>query len=96
MTNRANRDSTQLAGELRHTLHELNNALTPILANAQLARVMLDPSATDIREALDDVVEAAGRANALVAEMRELVLAIQDSGSDTDKDATDGREASDG
>lgn len=84
----------ELASELRHSLHELNNALTPILANAQLARLMLESEEAEVREALDDVVEAAGRANSLVAEMRELVRALHDTlemeGSPDEKEEDDG------
>ncbi len=78
MTTRANPESTQLVQELRRSMHELNNALTPILANAQLARLLLEPPSTDIREALDDVVDAAGRANGLVGEMRAIATRLQD------------------
>lgn len=68
-----------LVEQLQRSIHELNNALTPILANAQLARVMIDPSAADVREAMDDVVEAAGRANKLVADLREVARRLQDT-----------------
>jgi signal transduction histidine kinase len=85
--------SGELLSQLRHSLHELNNALTPILANAQLAQLMLDGQGTEVREAVDDVVEAAGRANALVAEMRQLARTLHDTleGADSDpKEVDDG------
>lgn len=71
-------DSTDLLRGLRHAMHELNNALTPVLANAQLARVTVDTDPAETKEALDDVVEAAARANALVAEMGGIVRDLQD------------------
>lgn len=74
-----NSTPAELVQRLRHSIHEINNALTPILANAQLARVMVDPSGTDVREALDDVVSAATRANQLVSEMREISNALQET-----------------
>lgn len=82
-------DSGELVSQLRYQLHELNNALTPILANAQLARLMLDSEAAEVREAVDDVVEAAGRANALVAEMRKLARALHQT---LDDDPVDEKE----
>lgn len=78
-TMRTEHDSGELVSQLRHQLHELNNALTPILANAQLAQLMIDSEATEVREAVDDVVQAAGRANSLVAQMRELARALHDT-----------------
>lgn len=86
MTRRTDSDSAALVGQLRRSIHELNNALTPILANAQLARVMVDPSSTDVREALDDVVEAAGRANQLVGELREIATGLQEPVAPTAED----------
>lgn len=74
-----NPTSGELVHQLRHSIHELNNALTPILANAELARAMVDRSSTDIREALDDVVSAASRANQLVSEMRDIVKGLQET-----------------
>lgn len=89
MTTRTDSDSATLVGQLRRSIHELNNALTPILANAQLAQVMTDPSSADVREALDDVVEAAGRANQLVAELRDIATGLQEPGAPT-AEARDG------
>lgn len=55
--------------QLRRLVHDLNNALTPILANAQLAQLILGPDSSVSAE-LDDVVAGAKRANAIVGEIR--------------------------
>ena len=70
--------SLELVQGMRKTIHEFNNTLTPILANAQLARAMIDPGAKDVREAVDDIVEAAGRARELVQEMRQAARDLQE------------------
>lgn len=70
--------SVELVEGLRKSMHEFNNTLTPILANAQLARVMIDPSNEDVREAMDDIVDAAERARKLVQDMRQTAKELQD------------------
>lgn len=70
--------SIELVEGLRKSMHEFNNALTPILANAQLARIMIDDSNEDVREAMDDIVDAAQRAKKLVQEMRQTALELQE------------------
>lgn len=55
--------------ELRSVIHQLNNALTPILANAQLLQVVLGAE-SEVAHEVQDVVEGAKRANALVLELR--------------------------
>lgn len=70
--------SSELVEGLRKSMHEFNNALTPILANAQLARIMIDPSNEDVREAMDDIVDAAQRAKELVQEMRQTAKELQE------------------
>jgi len=96
MATHADADSERLTGRLRHSLHELNNALTPILANAQLVRLILDAPESDAGEAVEDIIEAAGRANALVSEMREMARDLDermepggDAGSNTSPTADD-------
>ena len=69
----------ELVEDMRKSIHAFNNTLTPILANAQLARAMIDPSDRDIREAVDDIVHSAERARKLVQEMRETAKALQAS-----------------
>ena len=70
--------SVELVEELRKSMHEFNNTLTPILANAQLARVRIDPSNDDVREAMDDIVDAAERAKRLVQEMRQTAKELEE------------------
>ncbi len=70
--------SIELVESLRKSMHEFNNALTPILANAQLARIMIDESNEDVREAMDDIVEAAQRAKTLVQDMRQTAKDLQE------------------
>jgi signal transduction histidine kinase len=57
--------------ELRIVIHQLNNALTPILANAQLMQVMLGDQ-SEVAHEVQDVVEGAKRANELVGELRSV------------------------
>jgi signal transduction histidine kinase len=61
--------SPEVVGELRRVIHELKNALTPILANAQLARSVLGPD-SEVAGELEDVVAGAQRANKLLGEIR--------------------------
>lgn len=63
--------SPEVVGELRRVIHELKNALTPILANAQLARSVLGPD-SEVAGELEDVVTGAQRANKLVGEIRTI------------------------
>lgn len=69
----------EILSGLRRSLHDLNNALTPIMANAQLARLMVEPSEGELGETLDDVIEASSRANALVAQMRQLARELEEA-----------------
>lgn len=68
---------TEMLDALRTALHDLNNALTPVMANAQLARLMIDPSNEELGDTLDDMVEASARANLLVSRMREIAKDLQ-------------------
>jgi signal transduction histidine kinase len=63
--------SPEVVGELRRVIHELRNALTPILANAQLARSALGPD-SEVAGELADVVTGAQRANELLGEIRTI------------------------
>lgn len=83
--------SVELVEGLRKSMHEFNNALTPILANAQLARIMIDESNEDMREAMDDIVDAAQRAKKLVQEMRLTAKELQER-VDPEGDAGDAGE----
>lgn len=78
MDTKVKHSSVELVEGLRKSMHEFNNTLTPILANAQLARVMIDPSNDDVREAMDDIVDAAERAKRLVQEMRRTAKELQE------------------
>jgi len=66
-------NTTAQKPRLRQLLHDLNNALTPILANAQLAQLALGPN-SGLDEELDDVVAGAKRAQGLVLEIRALTI----------------------
>jgi len=65
--------TTATGPQLRRLLHDLNNALTPILANAQLAQLALGPN-SGLDEELQDVVAGARRAQSLVLEIRALTI----------------------
>jgi C4-dicarboxylate-specific signal transduction histidine kinase len=66
-----------VVGELSGAIaHELNQPLTAILANAQAARRMLvngAPNFSDLAEALDDIVQANGRAGEVISRVRRLL-----------------------
>ncbi|HEX2831275.1 MAG TPA: PAS domain S-box protein [Burkholderiales bacterium] len=66
-----------LMGELAASLaHELNQPLTAILSNARAAQRFMENDAFDrdeIRDILDDVVEATARAAEVIRQMRRLV-----------------------
>ncbi|MGE0161340.1 MAG: hypothetical protein AB7T31_18240 [Gemmatimonadales bacterium] len=66
-------NTTATKPQLRQLLHDLNNALTPILANAQLAQLALGPN-SGLDEELDDVMAGAKRAQSLVLEIRALTI----------------------
>jgi methyl-accepting chemotaxis protein len=55
--------------ELRGVTHALNNALTPVLADAQLVQVVLGPD-SQVADELQHVVDGARQANDLVHELR--------------------------
>lgn len=76
MSNPTDSRAVELTNELRHAIHEINNALTPILANAQLVRMLVDRE-SEAHEAIEDVVNSASRANAIVASMRETITSLQ-------------------
>jgi hypothetical protein len=71
--------SPEVVGELRRVVHELKNALTPVLANAQLARSALGPD-SEVAGELEDVVTGAQRANKLLGEIRMIAESL---GGDT-------------
>lgn len=70
---------TRLVGELRAAVHNINNALTPILANAQIARLMVEDDGEELAEILDDVVDGAARASDLVVGMRAITRSLQEA-----------------
>lgn len=70
---------TRLVGELRAAVHDINNALTPILANAQIARLMVEDDGEELAEILDDVVDGAARASDLVVGMRGITRSLQEA-----------------
>lgn len=84
--------TVRLVGELRAVVHAMNNALTPITANAQLARLMIDDSEGELGEILDDVVEAAGRASRLALDMRGITQSLEEAlpAEDADGDVLEG------
>lgn len=86
----------ELMEKLRSTLHDLNNALTPVMANAQLMRFSVEESSGELVEALDDVVESSARANALVADLRHIARSLDDALHAEDGDARSAKEESHG
>lgn len=64
--------------QLRRLVHDLNNALTPVLANAQLTQLVLGPESSVSAE-LEDVVAGAKRANALLGEIRTLATRLAEA-----------------
>lgn len=71
-----NSNPKQLVEELRRALHDINNALTPIMANAQLARLMVDTESGELCDILDDVVDGSVRAGARVSDLRDIAAAL--------------------
>jgi hypothetical protein len=67
-----------MALQVRRLAHDLNNALTPVLANAQLAQLILGPGSS-VNAELDDLVAGAKRANAIVGEIRTLAMRMAES-----------------
>lgn len=57
--------------DLRRTIHTLNNALTPVLANAQLVQAILGPT-SDVDQEMEDVVEGAKRTKQLIHELKQI------------------------
>jgi len=57
--------------QLRRTIHTLNNALTPIMANAQLIQAILGPG-SEVDQEVTDVIEAAQRTKQLIKDLREI------------------------
>ena len=78
MNDDPNARCAKLVSELRRTLHELNNALTPVLANAQLARLLLQNGA-DTEEEILQVAEGATRATAIVRRLQDLARSLQEA-----------------
>jgi signal transduction histidine kinase len=64
--------------QLRRLAHDLNNALTPVLANAQLIQLVLGPDSS-VSDELEDVVAGAKRANAIVGEIRALATRLAEA-----------------
>ncbi len=91
-------DSTpaQLMDELRKAIHEMNNAMTPVLANAQLARLMVDPSTGELDEILEDIVEASSRAKGTAVEIRTIARRLREELPETAGVGEGRRETNDG
>lgn len=68
-------DALLTGPEQARVVHELNNALTAVLANAQLILAGLEGGAFD--EELADVIEGARRATALARRLRQSAQALQ-------------------
>lgn len=60
-----------LTEEMRRTVHDLNNALTTILANAQLAAACLGAESR-VTEELDDIIAGARTASELARRLRAM------------------------
>lgn len=86
----------RLMDELRQAIHDMNNAMTPVLANAQLARVMIDPSAGELDAILDDVVQGCTRAKRTASEIRTIARRLRDELPGIAAEADAQKEASDG
>ena len=69
---------TQHVQDLRRTIHTLNNALTPVLANAQLVQAILGPT-SDVDQEMEDVVEGAKRTKQLINELKQIADDLVDS-----------------
>ena len=70
---------TRLVGALRAAVHDINNALTPILANAQIARLMVEDDGEELAEILDDVVDGAARASDIVVGILGITRSLQEA-----------------
>lgn len=66
--------STSKISELRELGHDLNNALTAILGNAQLALEEVQPGSV-VREDVQEIVKAARDARDMTRRMLEIVPA---------------------
>ncbi|MBT8488259.1 MAG: hypothetical protein KJO65_05440 [Gemmatimonadetes bacterium] len=96
--NKTDATAGRLVEDLREVVHEMNNALTPITANAQLARLMIEETESELGEILEDVVEAAGRASRLAIDMRGITRSLEAtlSGEDESGDVHEGGVGGDG
>lgn len=72
-----------LMEELRLAIHDMDNAITPVLANAQLARPMAGASERELDAILKDIVEASTRAKATAVRVREIAGRLREAMPET-------------
>lgn len=64
------------ARALRSTVHDLKNALTPVLANARVMQMRISPDA-GVDEELVDILEGAIRASDIAARLSQLARGLE-------------------
>jgi signal transduction histidine kinase len=68
-------DPAERLEQLRRTIHTLNNALTPIMANAQLIQAIMGPG-SEVDQEVADVIEGAQRTKQLIKDLREIAESL--------------------